>query len=153
MARDDVQNLTPEEMLCFDAYALSQAFGRFYKPLLMPLDLTYPQYLVMSVLWDEAPTSVGRIGKRLGLETSTLTPLIKRLESAGLVTRMRDETDERRVLVTPTAKGRSLSQEAGQIPDCVMRASGLSPDEVDELRGKLRDLRTALLTSGDGALS
>ncbi len=130
-------------MLCFDIYALSQAFGRFYNALLDPLGLTYPQYLVMSVLWTDETLSVGRIGARLGLETSTVTPLLKRLEAVGLVTRRRSSVDERRVEVDLTARGRAMAVDAAHIPACVEEAMGLSSDEVERLRGELMRLRRA----------
>ncbi len=135
--------LTPEDMLCFDVYALGQSFGRLYKPLLDPLGLTYPQYLVMIVLWTGQENTVGRIGERLGLETSTVTPLLKRLEAAGLVTRRRSEIDERRVEVGLTPRGRALRAEALHIPACVEGATGLDPNEIRALRDKLIGLRRA----------
>lgn len=133
-----------EDMLCFDVYAANLAFGRLYKPLLDPLGLTYPQYLVLMTLWAEDGQSVGQIGGALGLDSSTLTPLIKRLEAMGLVTRRRDPEDERRVLVTLTETGQTLRQRAADIPACVGRATGLTPEQIARLRQSLRDLRRAL---------
>lgn len=139
--------VTPEDMLCFDVYALQQAFSRVYKPLLDPLGLTYPQYLVMSVLWSDAPLSVGRIGARLGLETSTVTPLLKRLEQHGLILRRRSTEDERRVDVALTRAGIDLADRAADVPRCVENATGRSEDEIARLRKELHDLRTALVHS------
>lgn len=136
--------LTPDDMLCFDVYAMQQAFNRLYKPLLAPLGLTYPQYLVMVVLWSEDQMPVGRIGARLGLESSTLTPLIKRLELAGLVTRSRDLQDERKVAVTLTERGRAMETQAREIPRCVEASTGMDSAEIAELRGRLARLHGAL---------
>lgn len=135
--------LTPEDMLCFDVYALGQAFNQLYRPLLDPIGLTYPQYLVMILLWAEAPITVGDIAGRLGLETSTVTPLLKRLEAAGLVTRRRSELDERRVEVGLSPRGRAMQAEAAHIPACVEAATGLGAEEISALRGQLARLRRA----------
>lgn len=135
---------SPAQMLCFDIYATNLAFGRLYKPLLDPLGMTYPQYLVLLTLWGEDGQSVGQIGTVLGLDSSTLTPLIKRLESADLVSRKRDEADERRVVVSLTATGRDLQDRAADIPACVAGATGLSPAEMQHLEAMLRRLRRAL---------
>lgn len=137
--------MQPEGMLCFDIYALHQAFGRLYKPLLEPLGLTYPQYLVMVVLWGDSPQSVGQIGHRLGLESSTLTPLVKRLEGAGLVTRTRDAEDERRVLVHLTEQGKVLADKARGVPACVLAATEMSEAEIGDLRAALAKVQHALV--------
>ena len=134
----------PEAMLCFDIYALQQAFGRLYKPLLDPLGLTYPQYLVMVILWGAAPMTVGQIGNRLGLESSTLTPLIKRLEAAGHLFRKRDPEDERRVQVHLTDQGRTLAEQAQDVPACIEAATEMDTAEINALRQSLVQLRTAL---------
>ena len=104
MSRD----LTLEDQLCFSLYATSMAINRIYKPLLDELGITYPQYLVLSTLWEEDGRTVGAIAERLSLESSTITPLVKRLEAASLVTRARQADDERRVLVSLTDRGRAL---------------------------------------------
>lgn len=143
------RHLQPEAMLCFDIYALHHAFGRLYKPLLDPLGLTYPQYLVMVVLWGDDPLRIGQIGKRLGLESSTLTPLVKRLETAGLVMRQRDSDDERRVQVHLTDKGRALSKEAADIPACVEAATKMERDAISSLRRTLAQLQTSLAVPTD----
>ncbi|QFU08635.1 Organic hydroperoxide resistance transcriptional regulator [Rhodobacteraceae bacterium THAF1] len=139
--------LTPEDMLCFDVYALNQAFNRVYKPLLDPLGLTYPQYLVMTVLWDVSPVSVGQIGSRLGLATSTLTPVLKRLEGQGLIHRRRSAEDERRVDISLTGEGRALAERATNVSACVLDATGMSLDDVNRLRGDLATLRDAMNAS------
>src|SRR4051812_31569207 len=105
-----------DNQLCFAVYAAAHAFNATYKPLLEPLGLTYPQYLVMLVLWQEDRLTVSRLGDRLGLDSGTLTPLLKRLETAGLVSRLRDAADERQVRITLTAGGRTLKQKAKRIP-------------------------------------
>ncbi|KMK65672.1 MarR family winged helix-turn-helix transcriptional regulator [Puniceibacterium sp. IMCC21224] len=135
-----------EQMLCFDLYAANHAFGRFYKPLLDPMGLTYPQYLVLLVLWSQGGQSVGQIGQRLGLSSNTLTPVIKRLAAAGRVTRSRDQNDERRVLVTLTDAGAALEADAAAIPMCVARNTGMAVDEIRDLQTKLRQISGALNT-------
>ncbi|MGC3940012.1 MarR family winged helix-turn-helix transcriptional regulator [Roseobacter sp. EG26] len=136
-----------EQMLCFDLYAASQAFTRVYSPLLAPLGLTYPQYLVMLNLWSESPLSVGEIGQRVSLESNTLTPLIKRLQDAGLVTRNRDPKDERRVVVALTNKARALEAQARHVPTCISEATGMSLNELTRLQKELRGLTKAMLSS------
>jgi DNA-binding MarR family transcriptional regulator len=129
-----------DNQLCFAVYAAAHAFNATYKPLLEPLGLTYPQYLVMLVLWQEDRVTVSAIGGRLGLDSGTLTPLLKRLEAAGLVSRLRDASDERQVRITLTAAGRALKQKAKGIPQDLFCALGLSPGELAALRGKLESL-------------
>ncbi len=142
MTESDTQPQTDpmEQMICFDLYAASQAFTRAYKPLLEPLGLTYPQYLVMLNLWARAPLTVGHIGQCVGLESNTLTPLIKRLQDAGLVTRERDPGDERRVSVALTAKGAALEPKAVHVPAGILAATGMTPKELLALQKQLRAL-------------
>src|SRR5689334_6592618 len=102
--------------LCFAVYSTAHAFNRFYKPLLDRLGLTYPQYLVMLVLWEQDGMSVKEIGERLFLDSGTLTPLLKRLEAAGLVKRTRSTEDERQVIVALTAQGEALKEKARSLP-------------------------------------
>ncbi|WP_372833595.1 MarR family winged helix-turn-helix transcriptional regulator [Puniceibacterium confluentis] len=130
--------------MCFDLYAANNAFGRVYTPLLEPLGLTYPQYLVMVTLWAESPLTVGQIGQRLGLDSNTLTPVLKRLEGRGLLQRLRDSTDERRVSVGLTAAGRAQQEQAAHVPDCAAAATGLSLSELHNLQVQLRKLRLGL---------
>ncbi|SNR49540.1 MarR family winged helix-turn-helix transcriptional regulator [Puniceibacterium sediminis] len=144
MSRTDPETTGLEHMLCFDLYAANHAFGRMYKPLLEPLGLTYPQYLVMVTLWAAAPLSVGDIGQRLALESNTLTPLLKRLEAMGLVQRTRDSADERRVSVDLTDTGRAREAQAAHVPGCAAEATGLSLDELQALHQQLRKLRSGL---------
>ena len=144
MKDTDTPILAPEQQLCFAVYAAGQAFARLYRPLLEPLGLTYPQYLTMLVLWEGEPVSVTGIGQRLGLDTGTLTPLLKRLEAAGLVRRTRSATDERRVVVTLTDSGRALKEQARSIPDAVSCASGRDVPDVMKLRDEINALSRAL---------
>ena len=137
-------SLRPESMLCFDIYATHHAIGQAYQPLLSELGLTYPQYLVMIVLWERDGQSVGDLGARLDLASSTLTPLIKRMESQGLLARKRDTSDERKVRVTLTSSGRELKQKASHVPGCVAKAFGLSVEEFVQLHDMLGKLRTSL---------
>ncbi|MGZ3215747.1 MarR family winged helix-turn-helix transcriptional regulator [Paracoccus sp. T5] len=134
-------------MLCFDVYATNLAFGRVYKPLLDPLGLTYPQYLVLMTLWPSDNQSIGQIGTALGLDSSTLTPLIKRLEVAGLVTRRRDPRDERRVIVSLTREGGDLEARSDHLHDCIMRATGLDMEGAIRLQQMLAQLRCSLTGS------
>ena len=130
--------------LCFEIYAANLAFGRIYKPLLDPLGLTYPQFLVMMTLWSGDGLSVGAIGDQLGLDSSTLTPLIKRLEGAELVTRRRDSRDERRVIVSLTEKGARLEGQSDQVLASIRDATGLNAREAQKLHESMRQLRTRL---------
>tara|TARA_E500000318_G_scaffold36329_1_gene35286 strand:+ start:479 stop:937 length:459 start_codon:yes stop_codon:yes gene_type:complete len=133
-----------EKFLCFSVYSASHAFNRIYKPLLDKLGLTYPQYLVMVALWQEDDQSVSSIGEKMYLESSTLTPLLKRLEGHGLVVRKRDPKDERSVRVSLTADGKDLRQKAEEIPACILDATGLDLETAKRLNRDLRDLRAQL---------
>jgi MarR family transcriptional regulator, organic hydroperoxide resistance regulator len=133
--------LALDMQLCFALYSASLAMTKLYKPLLAPLGLTYPQYLVMLVLWEEDGQPVSAIGERLTLDSGTLTPLLKRLESAGLVQRLRDAADERRVLIQLTGEGRALKTRALAIPQHVLCATDCQLDEVSSLTQRLKSLR------------
>jgi MarR family transcriptional regulator, organic hydroperoxide resistance regulator len=141
--------LSLDEQLCFPLYAAANTIIRVYRPLLEPLGLTYPQYLVMLVLWESAPLSVGGIGSRVMLDSGTLTPLLKRLESAGLVERRRDAGDERRVIIDLTAAGRVLKAKARAVPEALACRVLAAPINAQRLR---RDLKTliAALHGGSG---
>ncbi|WP_354235637.1 MarR family transcriptional regulator [Arthrobacter sp. UYEF3] len=125
-------------------YAASRAATAAYRPMLDELGLTYPQYLVMIVLWEDQPRSVRNLGQELGLDSGTLSPLLKRLESLGFVERRRSATDERRVEVFLTAAGAALSARATAIPQRLADAAGLSAAELDQLRETLGRLTAAL---------
>ena len=133
--------------LCFAMYSASRAATKAYRPLLEDLGLTYPQYLVMLVLWEEDPRSVRALGEELGLDSGTLSPLLKRLESLGLVARHRSAADERRVELHLTAEGAALSEQARAIPPRLADAAGLTPAELDQLRETLSRLSAALLAA------
>ena len=142
MTRQDPLNL--DEFVCFAVYSANSAFNRAYKPILDALGLTYPQYIAMVALWQKDDQTVGEIGQRLLLESNTLTPLLKRLEAAGLVQRRRDSRDERMVRVALTDQGRALRQEAQRVPAAIKAASGLAPDSAVQLRNSLVELRQTL---------
>jgi MarR family transcriptional regulator, organic hydroperoxide resistance regulator len=128
------------DVLCFDLYAAARAVTRGYGPLLASVGLTYPQYLVMVTLWQHAPRTVKELGASLDLDSGTLSPLLKRLEASGLVTRRRRADDERTVEVAPTAQGRALVLEAAGVPRAMAGAMGISAQEARQLRALLRKL-------------
>lgn len=133
-----------DNQLCFAVYSTSLAMTRLYKPLLDQLGITYPQYLVMLALWERDGTTVSELGERLSLDSGTLTPLLKRLEASGFVTRLRDAADERRVRITLTPAGRKLRLRAVDVPACMLTASECSIDELVALTRQLQDLRDQL---------
>lgn len=137
-----------DQFLCFSVYAAGLAFNRVYKPLLDRFGITYPQYLAIVALSSKDGQKVSELGEKLFLESNTLTPLIKRLESAGLVSRVRDSQDERVVRITLTPTGRSLAEEALQcVPGDILRATGMSGNELDGLNRSMVDLGSALRSS------
>ncbi|HXC73453.1 MAG TPA: MarR family transcriptional regulator [Sphingomicrobium sp.] len=133
-----------DSQLCFSLYAATIAVNRTYKPMLDSLGLTYPQYLVLSTLWERDGLAVSAIADRLALESSTITPLVKRLEAAGFLTRERNPKDERQVIVSLTAKGRSLEQRTACLTDTLLERSGLTPDQLIKLNRQVQRLRDAL---------
>ncbi|MFG1224341.1 MarR family winged helix-turn-helix transcriptional regulator [Xanthobacter wiegelii] len=139
-----------EDMVCFAFYSASHAFTRVYKPLLDDLGLTYPQYLALVSLWTEDDRTVGSLGAALGLESSTLTPLLKRLEALGHLTRSRDPADERVVRVKLTPQGRALQEKARHIPGCILAATGLELADVMRLQREVTALRAALEKAAQG---
>lgn len=141
---DTDQALLLNNQLCFALYSTSLAMTKLYKPLLDELGLTYPQYLVMLVLWERDGLMVSELGERLALDSGTLTPLLKRLEAAELVTRVRDLEDERRVRVTLTTAGRKLKARARKIPGCILAASQCSLPELAALTQQVQTLRQRL---------
>jgi DNA-binding MarR family transcriptional regulator len=130
--------------VCFALYSASRAATAVYRPVLEELGLTYPQYLVMLVLWEDEPRGVKELGEELGLDSGTLSPLLKRLESLGLVERRRSGEDERRVAIHLTATGRDLSSKAGALPKRLAEAAGLTTEELDQLHSTLARLTAAL---------
>jgi DNA-binding MarR family transcriptional regulator len=136
-----------EDLVCFAVYSAGHAFNRVYKPLLDELGLTYPQYLVMVSLWDKDDKTVGELGELLFLESSTLTPLLKRLEAVGYLTRSRDPSDERQVRIRLTNAGKALQRKARDVPRCILEATGLSIADLRRLQRDVSNLRQNLLKS------
>ena len=134
-----------DNQLCFALYSTSLAMIRVYKPLLDELGLTYPQYLAMLVLWERDGLMVSELGERLYLDSGTLTPLLKRLEVSGFITRIRDVEDERRVHITLSAAGRKLKARAAKIPGCILQASQCSMPELVLLTQQVQALRERLV--------
>ena len=133
-----------DQHLCFALYSASLAMNKVYRTLLAKLRLTYPQYLVMLVLWERDALTVSEIGERLFLDSATLTPLLKRLEAAGLLDRVRSAEDERQVIISLTAEGRALKKQAGSVPSEVFCATGCEVDELLALKTQLNELRERL---------
>ena len=142
MDPDDLLKLGNQ--LCFALYSTSHALTKAYAPLLDRLGLTYPQYLVMLVLWEGDGVTVRALGERLHLDSGTLTPLLKRLEAGGLVRRERDRRDERQVRILLTDAGRALRAPAAEVPRAIVCAMGLSFDDIGALKGSLDTLRAKL---------
>ena len=134
-----------DNQLCFALYSTSLAMTRLYKPLLDELGLTYPQYLTMLVLWEQDGLTVSELGQRLYLDSGTLTPLLKRLETSGFISRIRAVEDERRVHITLTAAGRKLKAQAAKIPGCILSASQCSIPELMALTQQVQALRQRLV--------
>ena len=131
-----------DRQVCFPLYAATNLLNRLYGPVLAELGLTYPQYLVMLVLWERSEQTVGALCARLYLDSGTLSPLLKRMETAGLVKRQRDPSDERRVVVMLTERGRALRERALHVPATM--SGGYHPEGVNELRESVRNLVSAL---------
>lgn len=133
-----------DNQLCFALYSASLLMTKLYKPLLDDIGLTYPQYLAMLALWEEDGVTVSTLGARLYLDSGTLTPLLKRLEKAGFLTRERNEEDERQVLIRLTHEGRALKKRATDIPRKIIAATGANVPEIINLRKRLKKLRSEL---------
>ncbi|MGW2637201.1 MarR family winged helix-turn-helix transcriptional regulator [Streptomyces sp. NPDC001348] len=133
-----------DRQICFSLHAASRAFNGVYRVILKDLGLTYPQYLVMLVLWEHGDLPVKRLGEHLRLDSGTLSPLVKRLEAAGLVRRERSTRDERSVEVRLTEEGAALRERALQVPRRIVEVTGLGLDEIGELRDRLDRLTNAL---------
>ena len=140
-ALSDEQALRLDNQLCFALYSASLTMTKLYKPVLERLGLTYPQYLVMLVLWESSPLTVSELGARLFLDSGTLTPLLKRLQAAGWLLRERDATDERRVLISPSDAGRALRRKAAKVPREMAAATGCSVAALADLTRRLQTLR------------
>lgn len=139
-----------DAFLCFNVYATGLAFNRVYRKPLEKLGLTYPQYLAMVALWHDGEMTVGQLGDRLSLDTNTLTPLLKRLEAMGLVTRRRAREDERRVMIALTAEGDTMRTAASDVMRCIGEAIGLDADTLRALGRGLDALRNNLKAAGGG---
>lgn len=137
-------NLALDEQLCFALYAASRAITGCYRPLLDDLGLTYPQYLVMLVLWEDGEVPVNHLAGRLQLETGTLSPLLKRLEAIGMITRTRSVDDERSVRIAITPAGDALREGAGNVPRSMLQAIGMELPDIIALRDTLRALTARL---------
>ncbi|USQ95034.1 MarR family winged helix-turn-helix transcriptional regulator [Caulobacter sp. RL271] len=135
---------TLDEQLCFSLYGASLAINRAYKPLLDALEITYPQYLVLSALWESDGLSVGAIAERLGLDSSNVTPLVKRMEGAGLITRVRNPADERQVVVSLTAHGRDLQVRSACLGQTLFTAAGMSVDRLVQLNKDVQAFRDSV---------
>ena len=134
-----------DNQLCFALYSTSLAMTKVYKPLLDELGLTYPQYLAMLVLWERDGLMVSELGDKLFLDSGTLTPLLKRLETSGYISRIRALEDERRVYITLTSSGRKLKTRAAKIPGCILSASQCSVPELMSLTSQVQALRKKLV--------
>jgi DNA-binding MarR family transcriptional regulator len=155
----DVEDVRDEDFLrldrqiCFSLHAAARALNGVYRTALKDLGLTYPQYLVMLVLWENGELPVKKIGERLRLDSGTLSPLLKRLEAAGLVERRRSPDDERSVTVRPTAEGVALRARALAVPRAIASSTGLSLDEIVDLRARLNAVTAHLDGTGPGTLT
>jgi len=132
------------EFLCFAVYSANHAFNRAYQPLLREPGLTYPQFIALMLLWEEDDQTVGALGEKLFLQSNTLTPMLKRLESLGYIKRSRDSADERQVRVRLTEAGRKLQARAGEIVQHVADATGLQGKQIKQLTEEIAALRKAL---------
>jgi DNA-binding MarR family transcriptional regulator len=132
------------EFLCFSIYSASHAFNRVYQPLLKELDLTYPQFIALVLLWAQDGQTVGELGQKLFLQSNTVTPMLKRLEALGYIKRSRDSADERQVRINLTEAGRKLRLQASSIVRCVRDATGLQDKQVKTLIAEVDALRKAL---------
>ncbi|MGF0536910.1 MarR family winged helix-turn-helix transcriptional regulator [Agrobacterium sp. ES01] len=142
---------TLDQQLCFAIYGAAHAFNRAYKPLLQPLALTYPQYLVLLALWEKDHQTVKAIGDQLGLDSGTLSPLLKRLEQAGRIMRRRADVDERQVLISLTEDGAALQEQAAGIMMQIGKATGCTKDSLVALRENLHALRHSLEQTAQGS--
>ena len=145
---DSSSNLTLDKQICFSLYSASNAMARSYQPLLKKLDLTYLQYIVMMVLWQDSTMNVKELGAKVHLDSGTLTPLLKRLEAKGLVIRSRSQSDERVRLISLSDAGKKLRQAAEQVPDMMMCKSKMTSEELSSLK-QACDLLLKNLTTAD----
>jgi DNA-binding MarR family transcriptional regulator len=140
-----------DQHLCFALYSANRAMTAAYRPVLTELNLTYPQYLVLLVLWEEGAVTVGRLGERLHLDSGTLSPLLKRLETNGFLERRRSRTDERQVRIELTESGRALERRAQCIPEQMFAATGLTVEDAERLRDAVRQLSDVLMAGTEAS--
>ena len=133
-----------DNQLCYAIHSAAIALGRLYKPILDGFGITYPQYLVLTVLWERDGETIGAIAERLALESSTITPLVKRLEAAGFLRRERNPRDERQVVVTLTPKGGALYQDTKCLSETLLQSSDLTPPDLVRLNAEISALRDAV---------
>ncbi len=145
MKEDISDQIKLDVLLCFATYSASLAFGRLYRPLLDKLGLTYPQFIVMMVLWEKERTTMKALGEQVLLDSNTLTPLLKKLEAAGLITRSRNAQDERIVDIAATAKGMALKPDGKKAAMAIAEASGETLEGVVELQQRLTKVRENVL--------
>lgn len=148
--RPPAVSMALDDQLCFALHSASRAVTAAYRPVLAELGLTYPQYLVMLAVWERGDVPMKELGAMLGLDYGTLSPLLKRLEAAGLVRRERQADDERLITVSATEKGGALRARAEQVPGAMGRSYGMTAEEADGLRAQLRDLIDRLSRPGVG---
>ena len=141
---DPARTLTLDDQLCFSLYGASMAINRAYKPLLDALEITYPQYLVLSALWEVDGQSVGSIAERLGLDSSNVTPLVKRMEAAGLLSRERNPADERQVVVSLTDPGRDMQARSACLGQTLFASAGLGVDKLVQLNKDVQAFRDSV---------
>lgn len=147
---DPARAITLDDQLCFSLYGASMAINRAYKPLLDALEITYPQYLVLSALWESDGQSIGEIAERLALDPSTVTPLVKRMEAAGLVSRLRNPADERQVVVSLTDPGRDMQARSACLGERLFEAAGMSVDRLVQLNRDVQAFRDAVARFASG---
>jgi DNA-binding MarR family transcriptional regulator len=141
---DAARTLTLDDQLCFSLYGASLAINRAYKPLLDALEITYPQYLVLSALWEVDGQSVGAIAERLGLDSSNVTPLVKRMEAAGLLSRERNPADERQVVVSLTEHGRDMQARSACLGQTLFASAGMSVQQLIQLNKDVQAFRDSV---------
>ncbi|MBY4676033.1 MarR family winged helix-turn-helix transcriptional regulator [Marinobacterium arenosum] len=148
MENSSCEALKLDNQLCFAIYSTSLTLNKLYKPLLQQLGLTYPQYLIMLVLWEQDDITLSQLSKRLGQDMGALSPVIKRLEAQGLITRQRSEADDRKIHLRLTEEGQALQQQAEAVPSHILCASGLSVEQALTLKQQLDELRQTLQEVG-----
>ena len=141
---DPARTITLDDQLCFSLYGASMAINRAYKPLLDALEITYPQYLVLSTLWEVDGQSIGAIAERLGLDSSNVTPLVKRMEAARLVSRLRNPADERQVVVTLTDQGRNMQARSACLGQTLFTSANMSVEKLVQLNKDVQAFRESV---------